>query len=49
MKKRKKLIDTLDSLEKIWDEYQVYDNDEMCYIGDSIKMNYSESEDEDNE
>ena len=49
MKKRKKLADTLDSLEKIWDEYQVYDNDEMGYIGDSIKMNYSESEDEDNE
>ena len=49
IKKRKKLIDTLDSLEKIWDEYQVYDNDEMGYIGDSIKMNYSESEDEDNE
>ena len=49
MKKRKKLIDTLDSLEKIWDEYQVYDNEEMGYIGDSIKMNYSESEDEDNE
>lgn len=49
MKRRKKLADTLTNLEKIWDEYQVYDNDEMGFIGDSIKMNYSESEDEDNE
>ena len=37
MKKQSEVVGTLESLEKIWDEYQVYDNDEINYIGDSIK------------
>ena len=40
MRKRKELVRNLESLEQIWDEYQVYDNDEMGYIGDSVKTKY---------
>lgn len=29
MKKQKEVVSTLESLEEIWDEYQVYNNDEM--------------------
>ncbi|MBE6013833.1 MAG: MurR/RpiR family transcriptional regulator [Lachnospiraceae bacterium] len=42
MRKRDDVVTTLESLEQIWDEYQVYDNDELDYIGDSVKMRYSE-------
>ena len=31
---------TLEMLEDIWDEYQVYESDEINYIDDSIKMRY---------
>ncbi|RDU23128.1 MurR/RpiR family transcriptional regulator [Anaerosacchariphilus polymeriproducens] len=40
MKKQKDVIHTLETLEEIWDEYQVYDNDEIDYINDSVKMHY---------
>ena len=40
MKKRNKVAKTLEMLEDIWDEYQVYENDEINYIDDSIKMRY---------
>ena len=32
-------------LEDIWDEYQVYENDEINYIDDSIKAHYAKLED----
>ena len=35
------MADTFDNLEKIWDEYQVYENDEIDYIDDSLKMHYA--------
>lgn len=34
MRKQKEVVDTLGSLEKIWDEYQVYSSDEMNHVGD---------------
>lgn len=40
MKKQKDVIHTLETLEEIWDEYQVYNNDEIDYINDSVKMHY---------
>ena len=36
----KKVAKTLEMLEDIWDEYQVYESDEINYIDDSIKMRY---------
>ena len=40
MKNRTKVAGTLEMLEDIWDEYQVYENDEINHIDDSIKMRY---------
>ena len=40
---------TLTSLEEIWDEYQVYDNDEIDLIDDSIKIHYAKLEGLENE
>lgn len=40
MKKQTKVAKTLEMLETIWDEYQVYESDEINYINDSIKMHY---------
>ncbi len=36
MKKQKEVAGTLTMLEDIWDEYQVYENDEINYIDDSM-------------
>lgn len=33
MKKQKEVTQTLETLEKIWDEYQVYNKDEINYVG----------------
>ncbi len=44
MKKQKEVAKTLTSLEEIWDEYQVYDNDEIDLIDDSIKICYAKLE-----
>ena len=41
MKKQGEVAKTLEMLEDIWDEYQVYENDEINYIDDSIKMRYA--------
>lgn len=49
MKKQKEVASTLTMLEDIWDEYQVYENDEINYIDDSIKMRYARLEDTDHE
>ena len=40
MKKQTKVAKTLEMLEDIWDEYQIYESDEINYINDSIKMHY---------
>lgn len=47
MKKRVEVVKTLEELENIWDEYQVYESDEINYIDDSLKMRYAKLGDED--
>lgn len=44
MKKQKEVAKTLSTLEEIWDEYQVYENDEIDYIDDSVKIHYAKLE-----
>ncbi|MCC8082092.1 MAG: MurR/RpiR family transcriptional regulator [Lachnospiraceae bacterium] len=49
MKKQDEVAQTLETLEQIWDEYQVYESDEIDYVDDHLKMHYGkagESEDE---
>lgn len=41
MRKQDEVAATLEMLEDIWDEYQVYDNDEIDYIDDTLKMHYA--------
>lgn len=41
MKKQGEVAKTLEVLEQVWEEYQVYGNDEIDYIDDSIKMRYA--------
>ncbi len=41
MKKQGEVARTLTMLENIWDEYQVYENDEINYVDDSIKAHYA--------
>ena len=36
MKKQKEVVSTLETLEKIWGEYQVYSGDELNPVGSSI-------------
>ena len=38
MKKQKEVITTLETLEDIWDEYQVYSKDELNMIGDTVRL-----------
>lgn len=38
MKKQEEVISTLETLEDIWDEYQVYSKDELNMIGDAVEM-----------
>ena len=47
MKKQGEVATTLEMLEEIWDEYQVYENDEINVIDDSIKMRYAKIGDTD--
>lgn len=49
MKKQGEVSKTLEMLEDIWDEYQVYDNDEINYVNDTMKMRYAKLEDIGNE
>ena len=49
MKKQKEVAQTLTTLEEIWDEYQVYENDEIDYIDDSIRIRYGKIEGMENE
>lgn len=47
MKKQGAVAKTLENLEDIWNEYQVYENDEINYIDDKIKMRYAKLGDAD--
>lgn len=47
MKKQGEVAKTLEILEDIWNEYQVYENDEINYIDDKIKMRYAKLGDAD--
>lgn len=47
MKKQGEVAKTLETLENIWNEYQVYENDEINYIDDKIKMRYAKLGDAD--
>ena len=47
MKKQDEVSTTLETLEDIWDEYQVYENDEIDRVDDSIKIRYAKLGDKD--
>lgn len=47
MKKQGEVAKTLETLEDIWNEYKVYENDEINYIDDKIKMRYAKLGDAD--
>lgn len=42
MKKQKEVITTLETLEQIWDEYQVYSKDELNMVGDKVELSAQE-------
>ncbi len=42
MKKQKEVISTLETLEQIWDEYQVYSKDELNVVGETVEMKEDE-------
>ena len=44
MRRQDEVADTLEMLEQVWDEYQVYENDEIDYIDDKLKMHYAHKE-----
>ena len=43
MKKQKEVISTLETLEQIWEEYQVYSKDELNMVGDKVELSGSAS------
>ncbi len=45
MRKQDDVATTLEMLENIWDEYQVYENDEIEPVDDSIRMRYGKVDD----
>ncbi|MCI5621531.1 MAG: MurR/RpiR family transcriptional regulator [Lachnospiraceae bacterium] len=47
MKKQDEVAKTLETLEEIWGEYQVYENDEIDLIDDKIKLRYARIGDSD--
>lgn len=46
MEKQTEVAGTLETLENIWNEFQVYEKDELNMIDDSMKFNYKELEDD---
>lgn len=40
MKKQSEVIETLGSLEKIWEDYQVYNNDEINILDNRVSLHY---------
>lgn len=49
MKKQREVITTLETLEEIWDEYQVYSSDELNFVENKVTFNYKENEENVNE
>ena len=47
MKKQGEVIDTLSSLEKIWEDYQVYNSDEINILDNRVSLHYPRLEKED--
>lgn len=41
MRKQNEVIGTLEQLEQIWDEYQVYSKDELNMVGDKVELSAS--------
>lgn len=48
MKKQKEVVSTLEMLERIWDEYQVYSGDELNMVRDSVEITGNLSAGEEN-
>lgn len=46
MKKQKDVVATLETLEDIWDEYQVYSSDELNHVNDTMSMEIKTAEEE---
>jgi hypothetical protein len=46
MRKQEEVAGMLEMLEQIWGDYQVYENDEIDHIEDSIRMRYARIGDE---
>ncbi len=49
MKKQEEVIATLETLEQIWDEYQVYSKDELNMVGDKVELTMKMKTGEDDE
>ncbi|WP_288775666.1 MurR/RpiR family transcriptional regulator [uncultured Eubacterium sp.] len=49
MRKQSEVAETLEALEDIWNEYQVYESDEINYIDDHMKMRYGKVDNVDGE
>ena len=49
MKKQKEVIQTLETLEDIWDEYQVYSRDELNSVGDTVTMKSDKTGEKENQ
>lgn len=49
MKRQKEVIGTLETLEEIWGEYQVYSGDELNRVTDKISTKLTETEEKSNE
>ena len=45
MRRQEEVAKMLETLEQVWDEYQVYENDEIDYIDDKLKMRYAKTPD----
>ena len=46
MKRQTEVMETLTTMEKIWDEYQVYSSDEINYLDSKMKLNLAETRQE---
>ncbi len=44
MKQKNKVIHNLEELERIWNEYQIYNNDEMNYLGNHLMEDFGPGE-----
>ena len=44
MKKQEEVVDTLVTLEEIWDEYQIYSNDELNPVRDQMSIRFPDKE-----